>query len=117
MPNFLTIDGTNYEVLTSGAAEEEPAVGGVQIEWAWDNTPQLTVAPERRVRTFGLGLTSMAAYEALRALALTSPRSVGGPAMGDGTKSRIIVVTGAEYIASGVDFLMQGNITITDATS
>lgn len=115
MPNFLTIDGTNYEVLTANASEEEPAVGGIAIEWSWNNTPQLTVTPERRVRSFGLGLTSIAAYEALRVIALLSPRLVGGPAMGDGAKQRIIVVTGAEYIGDYPSFLMQANITVTDA--
>ena len=117
MPNFLTIDAVNYEVLTSNASEEAPATGGITVEWAWDSSPQITIAPERRQRTFGLGLTSIAAYEALRALSLLSPRSIGGPAMGDGTKSRIFIVEGAEYVASGVDFLLQANITVIDATA
>lgn len=115
MPNFLTIDGTNYEVLTSGATEDEPEVGGMLLEWSWDATAQLTVSPERRRRPFDLGPVSMAAYEALRTLALTGPRSVGGPAMGDGTKQRVILVTGADYLADGIGFLMLPHIVIIDS--
>lgn len=117
MPNFLTIDTVNYEVLTDKASEDAPAVGGLSVEWAWDNSPQITVSPERRVRSFGLGLTSMAAYEAMRAIALLSPRAVGGPAYNNVTKQRIIIVESADYIPNGTDFMIQGNITITDAES
>jgi hypothetical protein len=115
MADFLTIDGDPYEVLTENAAEQAPAFGGWLKEFSWNGTPRFVAGgSERRVRAFGLGLMSMAAYELFRAKMLLGPYTCAGDALGAGAKECLIEVDGAEYIDNKPGFYIQANIVLTE---
>ena len=99
---FLVIAGVTYQVLTEGASEGAPEVGGLLVEWAWDNTPQITTAPVRRARNFTLQPITEAAEQALRDNVDEGLVPVSGDALGaGGEKDCIVVVTDSEYHDDG----------------
>lgn len=100
--SFLTIAGVTYPVLTEGAGEDAPEVGGLLAEWSWDNTPQVTVVPPRRARNFTLQPMSEATEQTLRDNVANDLVTVSGTALGASSpKQCIVVVTSSEYHDDG----------------
>lgn len=98
---FLTIAGVTYSVLTEGAGEDEPAAGGLLVEWAWDSTAQVTFAPERRSRHFTLQPMTEATEQTLRNAINAGIVVVGGDAMGGVPKNCVVRITNSDYIDNG----------------
>lgn len=96
---FLTLNGTEYLVLTENAQEEEPAWGGMNVEFSFDGSLRADFQPEVRKFSFGLQPMSEAAFQTLKTM-VAAAVTVNGDCVNNVSMSALVVLKGRGFIAN-----------------
>jgi hypothetical protein len=112
---FLTIAGTEYEVLTTSATRRAPERGGARVRAFAGNT-RSTARYEKRVWAFTLRDMPLATFETLvAAVALDAVVACAGDAIGAAAVNCIVDIGETQYVDNaGVTFAMRPTVTLTE---